>query len=75
MLFYKVTNNAIGYEAMITGLELAKELGAVHIELKSRSELVVNQVQDLRGERLLDDAMPEQSYFFSWSIENKKSFR
>nr|XP_009759001.1 PREDICTED: uncharacterized protein LOC104211612 [Nicotiana sylvestris] len=40
----RLTNNEAEYEAMISGLELAKSLGAKVIEAKCDSLLVVNQV-------------------------------
>lgn len=41
--FY-VTNNDAEYEALINGLKLALEAGAVNLIVRSDSELVVNQV-------------------------------
>ncbi|XP_074359580.1 uncharacterized protein LOC141698888 [Apium graveolens] len=41
--FY-VTNNDAEYEALINGLKLALEVGAVNLIVRSDSELVVNQV-------------------------------
>ncbi|XP_074383678.1 uncharacterized protein LOC141725146 [Apium graveolens] len=41
--FY-VTNNDAEYEALINGLKLALEVGAVNLIVQSDSELVVNQV-------------------------------
>ncbi|XP_074378647.1 uncharacterized protein LOC141720196 [Apium graveolens] len=41
--FY-VTNNDVEYEALINGLKLAQEVGAVNMIIRSDSELVVNQV-------------------------------
>ncbi|XP_070047334.1 uncharacterized protein [Nicotiana tomentosiformis] len=40
-----ITNNEAECEAMIAGLELARELGIEHIVIKSDSQLVVNQMQ------------------------------
>ncbi|XP_070013132.1 uncharacterized protein [Nicotiana sylvestris] len=42
---YPITNNEAEYEAMIAGLELARELGIEQIVIKSDSQLVVNQMQ------------------------------
>ncbi|XP_070026373.1 uncharacterized protein [Nicotiana sylvestris] len=39
-----ITNNEAEYEAVITGLELARELGIEQIIIKSDSQLVVNQM-------------------------------
>lgn len=38
---FKATNNEAEYESMITGLCLARELGAKKIRVKSDSQLVV----------------------------------
>jgi ribonuclease HI len=38
------TNNIAEYEAVIAGLELAKELGVTDIEIRADSKLVVNQL-------------------------------
>ncbi|XP_019223390.1 PREDICTED: uncharacterized protein LOC109205168 [Nicotiana attenuata] len=43
--YYPITNNEAKYEAMVVGLELAKEMGIEQIEIKSDSQLVVNQMQ------------------------------
>ncbi|XP_075082240.1 uncharacterized protein LOC142166795 [Nicotiana tabacum] len=42
---YPITNNEAEYEAVIAGLELARELGIEQIVIKSNSQLVVNQMQ------------------------------
>jgi ribonuclease HI len=39
------TNNVAEYQAMLLGIELAKELGADEVELVGDSELIVRQVQ------------------------------
>lgn len=41
---FKTTNNEIEYEALITGLTLAKELGVKLLQINSDSQLIVNQV-------------------------------
>lgn len=43
----EATNNVAEYEALLLGLERAKELGARRLEMRADSELVVRQV---RGE-------------------------
>lgn len=43
-LTFKTTNNEAKYEALIVGLLVAKALGAVEIEVKADSNIVVNQV-------------------------------
>ncbi|XP_070054960.1 uncharacterized protein [Nicotiana tomentosiformis] len=42
---YPITNNEAEYEAVIAGLELARELSIEQIMIKSDSQLVVNQMQ------------------------------
>ncbi|XP_070040608.1 uncharacterized protein [Nicotiana tomentosiformis] len=42
---HPITNNEAEYEAVIAGLELARELGIEQIIIKSDSQLVVNQMQ------------------------------
>ncbi|XP_070034471.1 uncharacterized protein [Nicotiana tomentosiformis] len=41
---YPITNNEAEYEAVIAGLELARELSIEQIMIKSDSQLVVNQM-------------------------------
>ncbi|XP_004308201.1 PREDICTED: uncharacterized protein LOC101305990 [Fragaria vesca subsp. vesca] len=41
---FKASNNIAEYEALITGIQLCRELGALHIHIFSDSQLVVNQV-------------------------------
>ncbi|GFZ03434.1 hypothetical protein Acr_16g0000580 [Actinidia rufa] len=50
---FKATNNEVEYEALLTGLRIAVELGAQSLEIFSDSQLVVNQVQ---GDYLAKDA-------------------
>ncbi|XP_075086220.1 uncharacterized protein LOC142168942 [Nicotiana tabacum] len=40
-----ITNNEVEYEAVIAGLELTKGMGIDQIEIKSDSQLVINQIQ------------------------------
>ncbi|XP_031270933.1 uncharacterized protein LOC116129327 [Pistacia vera] len=42
---FKCTNNKAEYEALLAGLNLAREIGAKRLEVKSDSQLVVNQLQ------------------------------
>ena len=46
-LKFPVTNNEAKYEAILTGLRIARALGGENIVLKSDSQLVIGQV---RGE-------------------------
>ncbi|XP_004301757.1 PREDICTED: uncharacterized protein LOC101307997 [Fragaria vesca subsp. vesca] len=41
---FKASNNIAEYEALIAGIQLCRELGALHIHIFSDSQLVVNQV-------------------------------
>ncbi|MCS5023615.1 ribonuclease HI family protein, partial [Staphylococcus aureus] len=41
---FKASNNMAEYEALVTGLRLAKEVGAQNLKVYSDSQLVVNQV-------------------------------
>ena len=43
-LHFWATNNVVEYEALIHGLKIASELGALHLFIRGDSELVVNQV-------------------------------
>ncbi|XP_040374696.1 uncharacterized protein LOC121052853 [Rosa chinensis] len=41
---FKASNNAAEYEALIAGLQIARELGVQHLSIFNDSQLVVNQV-------------------------------
>lgn len=43
---FKVTNNEAEYEAMLTGLHLARTLRAKRVKVNSDSQLMVGQVQE-----------------------------
>ena len=43
-LAFKTTNNEAKYEALLAGLSMAEALGATEVEVKSNSQVVVNQV-------------------------------
>jgi ribonuclease HI len=43
-LQYATTNNEAEYEALLTGLKLAKALGATELDIRSDSQLIVRQV-------------------------------
>ncbi|XP_042962726.1 uncharacterized protein LOC122297003 [Carya illinoinensis] len=54
-LAFKVMNNEVEYEALITGLSVAAQIGATEVEARSDSQVVVNQVLGLyatKGEKL-----------------------
>ena len=44
-LKFPITNNEAEYEALLTGLRIARALGAEKIVLKSDSQLVIGQVR------------------------------
>ena len=41
---FKATNNEAEYEALIAGLNLAKDMGIKKLDIRSDSQLVVNQL-------------------------------
>ena len=43
-LQYPTTNNEAEYEALLTGLRIARELGATMFRIQSDSQLIVGQV-------------------------------
>ena len=44
-LKFSITNNEVEYEALLSGLRIARALGAEKIVLKSDSQLVIGQVR------------------------------
>nr|XP_016456954.1 PREDICTED: uncharacterized protein LOC107780864 [Nicotiana tabacum] len=70
----RLTNNEVEYEAMITGLELAKGLGAEVIKSKCDSLLVVNQVNgnfEVRQDRMrryLEKIQVTLHHFNEWTL-------
>ncbi|XP_070050160.1 uncharacterized protein [Nicotiana tomentosiformis] len=71
----KLTNNEAEYEAMIAGLELAKNLGAKVIKAKCDSLIVVNQfngtfeVREDRMQRYLDKLQVTLHRFKEWTLQ------
>ncbi|KAL5551303.1 hypothetical protein UlMin_001479 [Ulmus minor] len=52
---FKATNNQVEYEALLSGLRLAKEVSARHLTIYSDSQLVVSQVNSefqAKGEKM-----------------------
>ncbi|KAL5580848.1 hypothetical protein UlMin_013290 [Ulmus minor] len=52
---FKATNNQAEYEALLSGLRLAKEVSALHLTIYSDSQLVVSQVNSefqAKGEKM-----------------------
>jgi ribonuclease HI len=43
-LHFPVSNNVAEYEALVTGLRIAIELGVRHLDVRGDSQLVINQV-------------------------------
>lgn len=43
-LGFKVTNNEAKYEVLLSGLTIARSLGATKVEVKANSQIVVGQV-------------------------------
>ena len=43
---FKASNNEVEYEALITGLELAKEMKVESLDIFSNSQLIVFQIND-----------------------------
>ncbi|XP_070025093.1 uncharacterized protein [Nicotiana sylvestris] len=72
----RLYNNEAEYEAMISGLELAKSLGAEVIKAKCDSLLVVNQVSksfDVREDRIqryLDKIQVTLHRFKEWTLDH-----
>ena len=68
-LQYPTTNNEAEYEALLTGLEMAKVLGAAELDVLSDSQLVVGQVngdyeaKEGRMQRYLHQAQHRISQF------------
>lgn len=54
-LTFKVIKNEAEYEALMTGLRVAHQMGVTELEVKGDSQLVVNQVLGLyatKGEKM-----------------------
>lgn len=41
---FHASNNHVEYEALVTGMKLAREVGATHLPAKSNSQLITNQM-------------------------------
>ncbi|XP_070020136.1 uncharacterized protein [Nicotiana sylvestris] len=71
---HSITNNEAEYEAMIAGLELARELGISQIIIKSDSQLVVNQIlgtytaREARIQQYLEKVRKLIKQFQDWKI-------
>jgi ribonuclease HI len=52
---FKTTNNEVEYEAVVVGLELALELGADSVEVRSDSQVIVGHINgefEAKGEKM-----------------------
>jgi hypothetical protein len=52
---FKTTNNEVEYEAVVAGLELALELGADSVEVRSDSQVIVGHINgefEAKGEKM-----------------------
>nr|XP_016496214.1 PREDICTED: uncharacterized protein LOC107815202 [Nicotiana tabacum] len=71
---HPVTNNEAEYEAVIAGLELARELGITQIVIKSDSQLVVNQMlgtytaREARMQEYLEKVRELIRKFQTWKV-------
>ena len=72
---FKATNNKAEYEAVIAGLQLCKALEARKVNLKTDSQLVVNQIKgeyearDVTMQKYLKKARELISWFEAVHIE------
>ena len=54
-LNFPSTNNEVDYEALVAGLDLAKEVGVASVVIHCNSQVVTNQVNgdyECKGERM-----------------------
>jgi ribonuclease HI len=68
-LDFQTTNNEAEYEAVITGLSLAENLGAKNLEVRSDSQVVVGHIHgesEAKGEK--NDKIPYQGFEFLGSL-------
>ncbi|XP_070020799.1 uncharacterized protein [Nicotiana sylvestris] len=71
---HSITNNKVEYEAVIAGLELARELGINQIIIKSDSQLVVNQMsgtytaREARMQQYLEKVRELTKQFQTWKV-------
>lgn len=59
---FSATNNKAEYEAVIAWLNLARDLGAREVQVKTDSQLVVSQV---KGEAKVKDALNKNTWLWS----------
>ncbi|XP_022136678.1 uncharacterized protein LOC111008330 [Momordica charantia] len=71
---FRTSNNEAEYEALLAGLRVARELGAVHIKVFSDSQLVVNQIKeeyqakDSRMEKYLTKVRSHVAQFKTYEV-------
>lgn len=71
---FRATNNEVEYEALIAGLILAKNIGIKKLDIRSDSQLVVNQLlgtyqaRDLKMASYLEHVKTLQSTFKEFNI-------
>ena len=71
---FKATNNETEYEVLIARLNLAKDMGIKKLDIRSDSQLVVNQLlgtyqaSDLKMASYLDRVKTRQSNFEEFNI-------
>lgn len=71
---FKATNNEAEYEAVLTGLHLARALGAKRVKVNNDSQLMVGQVQgeyktnDRQMKQYLTKVVKEKSLFGHFNI-------
>ncbi|XP_022158589.1 uncharacterized protein LOC111025045 [Momordica charantia] len=71
---FRTSNNEAEYEALLAGLRVAKELGAIHIKVFNDSQLVVNQIKeeyqtkDPRMEKYLSKVRSHLAQFETYEV-------
>jgi ribonuclease HI len=67
-LHFPTSNNVAKYEALVTGLRIAVELGVRHLDVRGDSQLVIDQVMKSSSCR---DPKIEAYYEEVWCLEDK----
>lgn len=70
---FPITNNEAGYEAILAGLGLAREVGAKNLEVRSNTQVVVGHFQgeyEARGRKMIKYLAKVQEYqaFFNMMV-------
>jgi ribonuclease HI len=77
-LEFKTTNNEAEYEAVMAGLELALELGADSVEMRSDSQVIVGHIKgefEAKGEKMKKYLTKVQSMQTAFRSSASKRFR